>query len=402
MCGEPGLEEGASSSLPGSPILPEVPPEPAEPTPIPQEVGVEIPPGVDIQAVVDGNPEGTTFLIKAGIHRRQSVRPKDGMTFVGEAGAVLDGEGDVRFAFVGYRTSSSSASNNVTIRNLEIRNYDSPIQYGAIKAADVDIARSGTGWVIEDCDIHRNSGGGIRTGHRMVIRGNYIHHNGQIGIVGQGDDILVEDNEIAFNNTRNLRITDGTLGEYGGTKFVKTRNLIVRNNYVHDNTEHGLWVDIDNVDTLIEGNRVVDNTGAGIFFEISYGAVIRNNYVEGNASVRGSIWHYSGIFVSSSRDVEIYGNTLVDNWNGITALSQQRGSGVLGVHEVRNLYVHDNMITIQKGLTGLGQDVGDNSFFTGKNNRFQNNTYTLGSNSRYFHWMNKRRSLEGWNSFGQD
>jgi len=34
---------------------------------------------------------GTTFLIKAGVHRMQSVTPKSGMTFTGEPGTILSG-----------------------------------------------------------------------------------------------------------------------------------------------------------------------------------------------------------------------------------------------------------------------------------------------------------------------
>ncbi|MEN6533692.1 MAG: hypothetical protein ABFD89_08515, partial [Bryobacteraceae bacterium] len=48
-------------------------------------------PGASIQAAVDANPNGTAFVIKAGVHRQQAVRPKPGNTFVGEAGAVLNG-----------------------------------------------------------------------------------------------------------------------------------------------------------------------------------------------------------------------------------------------------------------------------------------------------------------------
>jgi hypothetical protein len=53
--------------------------------------GVFISPGQSIQAAVDANPPGTTFSIKAGIHRLQQVKPKDGDRFIGEPGAVLSG-----------------------------------------------------------------------------------------------------------------------------------------------------------------------------------------------------------------------------------------------------------------------------------------------------------------------
>ena len=48
-------------------------------------------PGEDFQAAVDAHPAGTQFLILSGTHRFQSVEPKDGMSFVGQPGAVMTG-----------------------------------------------------------------------------------------------------------------------------------------------------------------------------------------------------------------------------------------------------------------------------------------------------------------------
>jgi len=339
---------------------------------------IAIYPGESIQAAVDRYAAGTAFLIKAGTHRRQSVVPKDGMQFIGEAGAVLDGDNAVEHAFRG----DVRVAQNVTIRNLEIRNYRNPLRTGAVRA------RGSSGWVIEDCNIHHNYSGGINTANQVVIRNNYIHHNGQIGIVGGGEGILVENNEIAFNNTRDIFNTEH-FWEAGGTKFVKTRNLVVRNNYVHDNREDGLWFDIDNIDALIEGNRVVNNSRSGIHWEISYDAVIRNNYVEGNAMGEDDMWHRGGIRISSSPNVEIYGNTLVNNRHGIVAITQNRGSGEYGVREVTNLYVHDNRVTQNGGvLAGLGiTTTGDRTYFTGKGNRWEDNVYEIQDSERVrWHW----------------
>ena len=52
---------------------------------------VALSPGDDIQAAVDANPAGTTFSLAAGLYRLQSVRPKDGDSFLGAPGAVLNG-----------------------------------------------------------------------------------------------------------------------------------------------------------------------------------------------------------------------------------------------------------------------------------------------------------------------
>ncbi|MBD3392011.1 MAG: hypothetical protein GF418_08055, partial [Chitinivibrionales bacterium] len=47
--------------------------------------------GDDFQAAIDANPGNTTFTIAAGLHRLVQVRPREGNTFAGEDGAVLNG-----------------------------------------------------------------------------------------------------------------------------------------------------------------------------------------------------------------------------------------------------------------------------------------------------------------------
>ena len=95
-----GFSSGGPA-LPDSPMSPPPPPPVGPSTPPPAGEQVPVLPGDDIQAIVDAHPEGTQFLIRAGRHVGQSIRPKDGMSFVGEPGAVLDGAGETRYAFDG-------------------------------------------------------------------------------------------------------------------------------------------------------------------------------------------------------------------------------------------------------------------------------------------------------------
>ncbi len=56
-----------------------------------KDLPVAIFPGEDIQARVNATPPGTTFLLKSGLHRMQSIVPRSGDAFTGEAGTVLSG-----------------------------------------------------------------------------------------------------------------------------------------------------------------------------------------------------------------------------------------------------------------------------------------------------------------------
>ncbi len=431
--------------------------------------GTAVYPGQDAQAIINSMPAGTTFLFKAGVHRMQTIRPRDGDKLTGEPGAVLSGARVLTsftrsssYWVASDQTQQSSAygmcqdgysrcslqeqlfiddrmllhvgtlaevgpgkwyfdyagdkiyfaddptgrvvetsvtqmgiqptANNVTVSGLVLEKYATRAQGGAISA------EGRTGWVISNNEARLNHALGILVGPSARILNNNAHHNGQLGIGGTGNDVLVEGNEIAYNNLAHFNPN----WEGGGAKFSETDRLTVRANFAHHNDGPGLWTDTDNINTLYENNTVEDNTWMGILHEISYAAVIRNNIARRNGfQFTAWIWG-AGITISSSSNVEIYGNTIEGNAHGIAATQQNRGSGAFGAHQVWNLYVHDNVVSMTNGMTGLVQDIGDTSCFTSRNNRFERNEYHLGPNASYFEWMNGPKNEFQWKSYGQD
>jgi hypothetical protein len=281
---------------------------------------------------------------------------------------------------------------NVTIANLTIEKFANGAQSGVVQG---DATR---GWTVRNSTIRLSHGTGVRTGHEMTVLSNVISHNGQLGIGGTGDSVLIEGNEIAFNNTAGYEAG----WEAGGSKFVETRGLVLRGNFVHHNDGPGLWLDINNTDSLYEENRTEDNVGAGIFHEISYKAVIRHNVVRRNG-FGFSAWLWgAGILIAASPEVEVYENLVEGNADGIGAIQQNRGSGRYGPYEIWNLWVHDNVVLMTTGQTGLVQDVGDRSYFTSRNNRFDRNNYRTGSRGQYFGWLDGDRTDSEWRSFNND
>ncbi|MDX1765740.1 MAG: right-handed parallel beta-helix repeat-containing protein, partial [Candidatus Saccharimonadales bacterium] len=312
--------------------------------------GVTLDPGDNIESASNSNSNDTTFCLNPGTYYNQSVTPKDGQKFIGLNGATLDGNHSTTYAF-------SGGANNIHIENLIIKNYEPPDQMGAIKGGDHGVSQGTYGWQIIRNEIAYNRAGGIRTGHEMLIQGNAIHHNEQIGIAGSGDDMIVEGNEIAYNNY--LERYDWGW-EAGGTKFVRTNRLIVRNNESHHNTGPGLWTDISNINTLYENNTVHDNIdGPGIFHEISYAATIRDNHIYNNgypdSDPNNIYWTRSGIQISASKDVEVYNNLLENNSKGITGVDQCRGDGDFGPYSLTNVNVYNNTI-IDSRLSRAGTD----------------------------------------------
>ena len=219
---------------------------------------VSIFPGQPIQAIVDGSPERSVFLIKSGVHRRQSIKPRDGMTFVGEPGSILDGENVTPHAF----ESLPASPREVTIRGLVIERYVPILNLGAIQADN------GADWIVEGNEIRYNANVGLKVGARMRVRYNYVHHNGVSGINGyRADGVLIEDNEVAYNNPSNMFV-DPTLASESGIKFFEINDLIVRHNNVHHNNGVGIWCDNAYLNMLIEDNAVSLNTTGGIWQEV--------------------------------------------------------------------------------------------------------------------------------------
>ena len=281
-----------------------------------------------------------------------------------------------------------ATANDVTVRGIEWQHF-------ANQRIGVISTFTGQGWLIEDNIVHHSHGCGIYGGTRSQVIDNFVHDMGQLGLCGQGEDMLVEDNEIANNNL------DGfdPRWEAGGAKWVNTTRLTVRNNISHDNRGPGLWTDGNNIETLYEGNTVENNTEEGIFHEISYDAIIRDNVVRNNGHELGA-WG-SGIQISSSPNVEIYNNTVEGPWNGISLLQEKRGKGVHGRFVLRNIYVHDNNVTMRQGTTGAHRPPAPTVALPTKLIRFEANNYTLGA-GKHFAWAGKALSVRQWRKLGMD
>jgi hypothetical protein len=280
-------------------------------------------------------------------------------------------------------------SKDVLVEGFIIEKFANPAQRGAVHA-------QGAGWRIQNNDVRLNHGHGVfsdSAGGEIV--GNRLHHNGQLGLGGDGDYEVVSNNEIDNNNTAGFDI----LWEAGGMKWFASTGLRVADNDVHHNNGPALWTDINNIDTTYERNFVHDNTSHGIFHEIGYSAIIRNNRIVDNGGAeRLSGWGDAGIRVAASRDVEIYGNVLIGNTNAVMLIQQRRSDSPSshGPHELDNIIVRDNDITMTDNVTGMVSDSGDDNLHS-RNIRFSNNTYRLANeNGPYFAWAGEDVNRTTW------
>jgi parallel beta-helix repeat protein len=301
--------------------------------------GVAIGTGDDAQSVVNGNPPGTTYIIKAGVHLGNfSVQPRSGDRFCGEPGAVLDGVRSLPTAF-------SGAASNVALDSITVRDYQSGRQGAAIQPET-----RASGWVLRNVSALHNSWAGLLAADRMRILGGHYNDNDQLGIGGNeatgivldgldDDPATLDGPELARNHT--LRAPCEF--EAGGMKW-DVGQVTVRNAHIHDNDCRGLWADINAHDVLIEHNLVEGNRAEGIYYEISQNGTVRNNQVYRNGFGVSGWYGGGGITVASSFDVEVYDNRLSGNYNGITGTQQDRPDSTPPDHLLAGYHVHDNLI----------------------------------------------------------
>jgi hypothetical protein len=266
----------------------------------------------------------------------------------------------------------NGAAKGLLLKNLVVEKYASAAQSGAIDGRD------GENWKLVDIVARWNHGVGLYIGKGMqVIRGSFSS-NGQLGIGGEGDHAVIDGAEVAANNYAGFSID----WEAGGTKFVRSSDLVVRNTCVHDNAGPGLWTDIDNVDVTYLNNKVFRNSGDGIKHEISYRASIVKNLVAQNGKGKDAWLWGSQILVQNSSNVDVRDNTVEvapDFGNGISIVYQDRGDGPLGNYDAKGNYIHQNTIIHlgEHGHSGLVADANIEEFWKSNDNRFDANTYML-------------------------
>jgi hypothetical protein len=313
----------------------------------------------------------------------------------------------------------NDGARGVTVKGLIVEKYATPAQQGAIFGDENPRA---TAWLIEDNEVRFNSGAGIATGDKSIVRGNKVHHNGQLGISPNGADVVIESNEIYENNIYGFDAG----WEAGGVKAGDVARLTLRGNHVHDNYGSGLWCDVDCRSVLIEGNLVERNSDAGIFYEISFDAIIRDNIVRLNGTGRGgqqgSLWVWgAGIQIAASERVQVYGNTVTvsKGSTGIMLVDQGRerlDQPPASAGHAKALYrtvgnaVHDNKVIYEgpTGLSGGASDVATASpnfgiIETG-DNLFDRNTYVLqqATEAALFIWGHEPISYDAFRTLSQE
>jgi len=95
----------------------------------------------------------------------------------------------------------------------------------------------------------------------------------------------------------------------GALKTSRTRDSKIVSSYIVNNKSHGLWFDQSNINVVVDKNFIKDNSGAGVFFEISDGLTMTNNYI---AATTGQ-----AVKMAGSSGLRLVNNTIVGGYDPI-------------------------------------------------------------------------------------
>lgn len=245
------------------------------------------------------------------------------------------------------------AADHIHLRNVTIRYAANHAQRGALWVG-------GDGWQIDNVTVEWTNGNGASVGGRGLRVTNFIsRHNGQMGMGGGPQGAFLDNIKLLDNNRKGYNAG----WEAGGMKFTHARDTVLSRVEAARNDGPGIWFDIDNRDCVIRQCYCHDNTGHGIFIEISGAFVVTNNLCTNNGTKPH--WGTAGINVGESEDCIVEHNTCVGNPTGIAVREQGprrfRGRYREVSYHVRNFICQHNICAFNKQYQfGLWSD---NTFF---------------------------------------
>lgn len=239
--------------------------------------------------------------------------------------------------WAGGNSTSSNASSNVVVSNLNITKYGgnslvSPIGgrqmlYAAAKAYPAGTSTT-WGWVVQNVNSYLNRGAGIFLFPKGTVRNCKSYQNGANGVVGNNNSAdtylpnvsgYLQNNAIYQNNWAGYTNSGGN-STAAGVKITRQRNVKSNGNHIYENGNSlqgnfptdGLWFDVNCVNAEAKRNRIVANRGVGITYEICDIFLCENNFVHSNLGD----WQ---ILVSTSSNCIIRNNTVYANFPAETA-----------------------------------------------------------------------------------
>lgn len=353
---------------------------------------VPIYPTDNAQTVVNAHPAGTTFLIKAGMHSGFTLNLTtpglyNGMRFIGEPGAILDGGNANLQCLTAYARDLVFRGWSAS-QPMQINNYTpTATQSTVVNCNNQNDSRfSLPGCEIAYLSLLNNAQVNVRGGASSYLHDLTITNAGMNSLAGAGigsplRPCVVRNITITNNNT-----SGSAPGFEGGIKFATCRYVEVSNVTIVGNPNHslawdsyGLWFDVNCENIIVHDCTISDTPRAGLVAEIGGAFQFYNNTITNcgfawdgigqGSAVPQAGWGFgggAGIMIASSGNNTIGGtggyisrNTITNCNEGIVVREQNRGvfnSDKLTPLFSTNIHVVSNTLN-SCGGTGVVTDI---------------------------------------------
>jgi parallel beta-helix repeat protein len=352
------------------------------------------PAGIQIDA--DGTIKGTDLIEHSGNIYTLNGNIKDTIVILCD-GIVLDGAGYTLEGSGGGVGVFLQARNNVSIKNMRIRNFDYGIKlpwlyYGSPNSVSGKTISGNTltnntyGIYIDDYSSGNKISSNVLSGNTYgiclktcsdnTLRDNRMDNN-DFNFYVSGGTLSTSANDVDQSNTVNGAPIIYWVNEQGKAvpqnagyvALVNCKNMSVENLNLSHNGQSLLLAGVTN--SKITDNKITENRH-GIWLIESENNQVENNIVTGNV--------YEGFYLSSSNNNQITTNTLADN--GLEGTPAAQETGLTGRSALRLLRSSNNDISSNKIMgNGEGVNLQDSNGNIISTNTFEN---TYGSTVNLF------------------
>ncbi|WP_406832165.1 right-handed parallel beta-helix repeat-containing protein [Pedococcus sp. KACC 23699] len=238
------------------------------------------------------------------------------------------------------------AAADVTIRGIGVRRFASSVPHQGV------ITARGASFRLENVVVDDSATGAVGVfGVNSVLDHVSIARSGQLGVQGhQVDNLRILSSSITESNNQSFN----QMPAAGGIKLTSSRYFELRNSVVSGGTGNGVWMDMSCYDMTLVNNRVSDNSGRGIFLEVSSVATVAGNLLTNNND--------EGFVARGTDRVKLWNNTIIGTTKAIDFSKDSRNqSNSASCRDTRRPFPDPEM-----PWTIGNSSVGDNVIQSGK------------------------------------
>ncbi len=167
---------------------------------------------------------------------------------------------------------------------------------------------------VDNVEVSQNATTGISAiADNISLTNVTSNQNGMLGIHASGAYNLALD-QVEANGNNVERFNQAPVS--GGIKVHRSRGITIQNSQFSGNYGTGIWFDVSNYSMNLLNNQVRNNTGHGIFLEISDTGVVAGNVVANNGG--------HGLQIDNTGHVKVWNNTFLGNARPLNVVQDSR------------------------------------------------------------------------------